>query len=117
MKTVLIVDDELDIRETAKLILEKNGYKVITAVNGDDCLKQLKKTKPDVILLDVMMPGMPVKEVVEKIPVGIKIIYCTVVKMSEAEKENLFKGKKVVDYIEKPYDIKDMLNRIKKTIG
>ena len=43
MKTVLVIDDEPDIRDTTRLILEKNSYNVITAVDGDDCLKQLKK--------------------------------------------------------------------------
>ena len=43
MKTILVVDDEPDIRETVQTILEKNKYKVITAVNGDDCLLKLKK--------------------------------------------------------------------------
>ena len=44
-KTIMIVDDEKDIRETVKTILEGSGYKTILAVNGEDCLKQLKKKK------------------------------------------------------------------------
>lgn len=42
-KTIMVVDDEKDIRETVKTILEKEKYKVITAVNGDDALKKLEK--------------------------------------------------------------------------
>ncbi|MGF3555142.1 MAG: response regulator, partial [Thermoplasmatota archaeon] len=50
-KTILVVDDEQDIRDSVKLILEKNGYKVESAVDGDDCLKKVSKLKPDLILL------------------------------------------------------------------
>ena len=73
-KTIMIVDDEPDIKETVKTILEKDGYTVITAINGDDCLKQLETgLKPDLILMDIMMPGTPVREIIPKIK-GIKII-------------------------------------------
>ena len=66
-KKIMVVDDEPDIRATVKTVLEKNGYKVVTAVDGDDCLKKLKKEKPDLILMDIMMPGTPVREVVPTI--------------------------------------------------
>ena len=42
VKTILVVDDEPDIRDSVKLILEVNGYKVVTATDGDDCLRKLK---------------------------------------------------------------------------
>jgi len=115
-KTIMVVDDEPDIRETVKLILEKNGYKVITAVNGDDCLKKLKTNKPDLILLDIMMPGTPVKDVVPKIK-NIKIAYLSVVRVGEAEKEDLMSSKNIVDFIQKPFDIGTLLKKIKKLVG
>ncbi|MFA5141618.1 MAG: response regulator [Candidatus Woesearchaeota archaeon] len=111
-KTIMVVDDEPDIRATVKTVLEKNGFKVITAVNGDDCLDKLKKEKPDLILLDIMMPGTPVKEIVPKIK-G-KIAYLTVVRVTEAEKEQLLKNKNIVDFIQKPFDIKDLVKRVTK---
>jgi DNA-binding response OmpR family regulator len=111
-KTIMVVDDEPDIRATVKTVLEKNGFKVITAVNGDDCLDKLKKEKPDLILLDIMMPGTPVKEIVPKIK-G-KIAYLTVVRVTEAEKEQLLKNKNIVDFIQKPFDINDLVKRVKK---
>lgn len=113
MKTIMVVDDEPDIRATVKTVLEKNGFKVVTAINGDDCLDKLKKEKPDLILLDIMMPGTPVKEIVPKIK-GIKIAYLTVVRVTEAEKEQLLKNKSIVDFIQKPFDIKDLVKRVTK---
>ena len=115
-KTIMIVDDEPDIRESVKVVLEKNGFKTITAVSGDDCLAKLQKSKPDLILMDIMMPGTPVRDVVPKIK-GIKIAYLSVVRTGEAEKEALLKEKNSVDFIQKPFDIGDLLKRVKKITG
>ena len=115
-KIILVVDDEADIRSSVKTILEKEGYEVITAVNGDDCLKKLEKGKPDLILLDIMMPGTPVREIVKKIK-DVKISYLSVVRTSEAEKEKLLGQNNIVDFIQKPFDIKDLVKRVKKIVG
>jgi len=112
----MVVDDEEDIRTTLKSVLQGNGFKVITAVNGDDCLVKLKKTKrkkPDLILMDIMMPGTPVKEVVAQIK-DIKIAYCSVVRMSEAEKEELLKSKNIVGFIQKPFNIEELVSKVKE---
>lgn len=61
-KSVLIVEDETALRDAYKLILSTHGYEVHTAVNGAEGLLQLKKTKPDVVLLDIFMPVMDGKE-------------------------------------------------------
>ncbi len=63
-----------------------------------------------------MMPGTPVREVVPKIK-GIKIAYLSVVRTSEAEKEDLMKSKNIVDFIQKPFDINDLLKRVRKLVG
>jgi len=70
----MIVDDERDIRDLVKIVLEKNKYAVITATDGDDCLGKLKTAKPNLILMDMRMPGTPVKEVTRRIK-GTKIVY------------------------------------------
>jgi DNA-binding response OmpR family regulator len=115
-KTIMIVDDESDIRQSVKIILEKNGYSVVLAVDGDDCLRKLKNEKPDLILLDIMMPGTPVKEIVKKIT-DVKIAYLSVVRTSEAEREDLLGQKNIVDFIQKPFDIDDLLKKVKKLVG
>ncbi len=60
---VLLVDDEPDIVELLKYNLEREGYHVITALNGKDALKLARSTRPDLIVLDIMMPGMDGVEV------------------------------------------------------
>ena len=117
-KTIMVVDDEPDNIETVKMLLEREGYEIIEARNGDECLEELKgmKEKPDLILMDVMMPGTPVKKVVDQIK-GIKVAYLTVVRTSEAEKEDLLNSKNVVDFIQKPFDIDDLVKKVKKIVG
>ena len=56
MYEILIADDDEDIRELLKYNLEKEGYSVQLAVDGHDCLKKINAQKPDLLLLDVMMP-------------------------------------------------------------
>ena len=113
----MIVDDEPDIRTTVKAVLEKNGYKVVSAVNADDCLKKVNAgEKPDLILMDIMMPGTPVREVIPKLG-KIKIAYLSVVRTSEAEKEDLLKVGNIVDFIQKPFDINDLLAKVKRIVG
>lgn len=117
-KTIMVVDDEPDNIETVQMLLESKGYEVITARNGDECLDILKtiKKKPNLILMDIMMPGTPVKKVVSQIK-GVKIAYLTVVRTSEAEKEDLMKSKSIVGFIQKPFDIDELTKQVKKLAG
>jgi CheY-like chemotaxis protein len=112
-KIVMVVDDEPDNISTVRSVLEANGFNVVSAVNGDDCLEKLKKVTPDLILMDIMMPGTPVRDVVKKIK-NVKISYLSVVRTSEAEKEELLGQKNIVDFIQKPFDINELVEKVKK---
>jgi DNA-binding response OmpR family regulator len=111
-KSIMVVDDEPDVRESVKMILEMNGYRVIEAINGDDCLKKVKEEKPDLILLDIMMPGTPVGDVVKKIT-DIKIAFMSVVRISDARKRGLCTQGNVVDFFQKPFNVSDLVERVK----
>ena len=115
-KTILVVDDEPDILESVKMILEPNGYKIITAIDGDDCLKKLEKQTPDLILLDIMMPGKPVAEVIKQIK-DIKIAFMSVVRISEARKKGLTEQDNIVDFLQKPFNVDDLISRVKLHLG
>ena len=110
-KTILIVDDEDDIRESVKTILSANGYKVETAVDGDECLQKVKDVKPDLILLDIMMPGKPVSEIIQQIQ-NIKIAFMSVVRISDARKRGLCSQPNIVDFFQKPFNISDLVDRV-----
>ena len=115
VKTIWVVDDEKDIRDSVEVILKKEGYKIIKAIDADDALKKYNVKKPDLILLDIMMPGTPVKKIIPKMR-GSKIVYLSVVKISDLEKGNLL-GKNVCGFIEKPFDIRNLVSEIKKCLG
>ena len=117
VKTIMVVDDEKDNIISVKSVLENEGFKVLTAVSGDDCLKKVNAgKKPDLILMDIMMPGTPVREIVPKLK-GIKVAYLSVVRTSEAEKEDLIKSKNIVGFIQKPFDIEKLIKEVKRIVG
>ena len=121
MKKIMVVDDEDSLRELAKAIFTDAGFEVLEAASGQECLEMLKTEKPDLILMDMMMPGMSGRETVENIrknpkTKGIRIIFLTVARFSETGKETLDKLK-VLDYITKPFDNDDLVNKVKQLVG
>jgi DNA-binding response OmpR family regulator len=114
---ILAVDDEEDIRESVKNVLEDEGFRVVSAKDGKDCLNKLEKNKPDLILLDILMPGLTTKELVKEIRKKTKtpIIFLTVVKLSESTKQDIIKGN-MLDYIEKPFDNEELVTRVKRAL-
>ncbi len=120
-KKIMVVDDEESVLELLKAVLENDGYDVITASGGEECLEKLKKVKPDLVLLDMMMPGMSGREVCERIrkdpkTKNLKVIFVTVARFSEMGKDTLSKMS-VADYITKPFDNNDLIKRVKKIVG
>jgi len=120
-KKILVVDDEASLRELVSAILEQEGYDVTTAEDGEECFRKLKNMKPDLVLLDMMMPGMSGREVCEKIrkdpkTKDLKVAFLTVAKFSESGK-GVLSDMKVLDYITKPFDNDDLIKRVKKIIG
>ena len=115
VKKILIVEDQIDIRDAVKIQLKKEGYKVTTAINAEECYKKWKSGKPDLVLMDIRMPGTPVKEIIPKMK-NSKIIYLTAVGVSEAEREKLLKMENIVGFIEKPFSHKELMEKIKEII-
>ncbi len=121
-KIILIVDDEPDILDTVSEILNMAGYTTFTARDGRECLEKLEDLTPDAILLDIMMPGLTTKEILDEIENdrkldNTKIIFLTAVGMTEVERGRLLSRRNVVDFIQKPFDIDYLLNRIKEAVG
>jgi DNA-binding response OmpR family regulator len=118
LKKIMIVDDEKDLRELLNLVMQNEGFETLMAENGTDLLKKIDKFQPDLIVLDIIMPGPTTKEILEKLKekkCNPKTIILTVVRFSNEEKEELFKIGNVVDCINKPFDMDDLINSVKKT--
>jgi len=117
MSKVMVVDDEEDLRNLVKLVMEREGFEVETAENGKDFLEKVSKFKPDFVILDVMMPGLTTKEILEKLKeknVDPKIMLLTVVRFSDDEIKKLAEKGKIVDYLTKPFDVPELISTVKK---
>jgi putative two-component system response regulator len=105
--TILIVDDEYSGRETLQSILEGEGYNLVMAENGPQAIAQAKSILPDVILLDVMMPGMTGFEVCEKIRNDPDVAEIPIIILTALDdRDSLLRGLKsgADDFISKPFD-------------
>lgn len=110
MTTILVVEDNVDIHNLIKEILEKEQYKVLNAYSGTETILILEKEKVDLILLDLMLPGLSGEEIIKKVK-GIPIIVISA-KIAVQNKVNvLLNGAN--DYITKPFVKEELLARIK----
>lgn len=112
---ILIADDEQTAVDILKSILEDKDYAVITAYDGEEAVKAVREQKPDLVILDVMMPKMNGYEVCEKIKKDpstkdIPVIMLTAKDMGEDIEMALSKDANW--YITKPYDAKYLLGKI-----
>ena len=118
MSKILIVDDEPDTVELMKMILEKEGFEILSANNEKECLEKIEKEKPDLILLDIMMPDMSGWDVYNKIRKNdrkTKVMFVSVVEISEERKKRLVNDG-VSDYIMKPFTRDELVRKVKAVI-
>jgi DNA-binding response OmpR family regulator len=118
MKKIMVVDNEPDIVDLTRTVLELGGYEVITAYSGEECLRQLEKEKVDLVLLDIMMPGMSGWDVFNRINKksnDIKVAFMSVLEISDKRKQVLLE-EGLADYIMKPFDKDSLLDRIDKIL-
>jgi CheY-like chemotaxis protein len=127
-KKVLVVDDEQDIRVFLTTLLEANGYKPISAQNGEEGLKVAQDRKPSLIIMDIMMPkesGIYMYREVKKDP---NLRHIPVIMVSALSKKTFFHSQNIVDqyegvkipepaaYIEKPPEAEELLEVIRKVL-
>ncbi|HGJ64773.1 TPA: response regulator [bacterium] len=118
-KKILIIDDEPDVIETLEFMLKARGFEIISASDGLSGLSRAKTDNPDLILLDIMMPGMDGYEVCSKLKretatKNIPIIMLTAKGESDAVLSAHKSGAN--DYIVKPYNLPTLLAKLNKFI-
>lgn len=109
MKNILIIDDDIYIGNVLEEALAKEGYRVSRAYSGTEALLVLSQSKPDLVLLDLMLPGLNGEEVLPQIE-GIPVIILSA-KVDIDHKVDLLLGG-AVDYVTKPFNTKELLARI-----
>lgn len=109
MKTILIVDDDIQIGNLEQEILEREGYACLRAYSGSEAALILEKSRPDLILLDLMLPGLSGEELLAKVR-NIPVIVVSA-KVGVEDKVNLLLGG-ASDYITKPFNNRELLARV-----
>ena len=116
---ILLIDDELDLAEVTKMRLENAGYEVISALSGEEAFTFLQKDIPDLILLDLLLPGIHGKEICKKLKCDdrLKAIPVILFTASASDIPKIAKEIGADDYITKPYESEGLLGKVKKFIG
>lgn len=117
MSSILIVDDDDQLRQSFQKLLTEEGYEVRTAATGEAGLEEVRRSVPDLVIMDVRMPGMSgldafqaMREIEPKLPVIIMTAYGTTETAIEATKRGAF------DYILKPFEIPEILRQIEQAL-
>jgi DNA-binding response OmpR family regulator len=119
-RTIMVVDDNRDLVEIIRVTLESNGFNVMCFYSGEELLAALEKEKPDLILLDVMMPQMNGFEVLTKLKWkaatgSIPVILLT----AKVHHDDVLRGYKLGtdNYIKKPFDNTQLVTSINRLLG
>ncbi len=118
MKKIMVVDNEPDIVDLTRTVLELGGYSVVPIYSGEECLRKLEKEKIDLVLLDIMMPGMSGWDVFNRIKKknsDIKVAFMSVLEISDKRKQVLL-DEGLADYIMKPFDKDSLLERVDRIL-
>ena len=111
-KTILIIEDDGNIRELLRLYLTQEGYNIETAQDGAEGLRSFKRLHPDLVLLDLMMPVMDGTQVIKEIRAGSKtpVIMLT----AKAETYDKVTGLELGadDYVTKPFEMRELIARV-----
>ena len=114
-KKILIVDDEDDILHFLELVLREKGYEVVTASGGHEALTKAQVDRPDLVLLDIMMPQMDGWEVLKLLRVDEGTSQIPVAMLSaRTEAKDRVQGLQegAIDYICKPFSLQELLGKI-----
>ncbi len=117
---ILVVDDEADTLNLAKIILETEGYKIQTASNGQVTFKKIDQQKPDLILLDIRLPDIDGYEICRKLKGRSETETIPIVMFSassgESAKERAFEAG-ADDFLGKPFAMAQLLGVVKRHLG
>jgi len=119
-KRILAIDDEADVVMIIRTALQTEGYEVATATNGPDALEEAKANPPDLVILDITMPGMDGFEVLRELKAidatsQVPVIMLTGVSERAKIKDALSSG--VDYYVVKPFDFDDLMQKVEQALS
>ena len=119
MAKILVVDDEHALRDMMTMRLKANGYDVVTAIDGEDGLNKARAERPDLILLDIMMPAMDGLMVLSRLKSDLELSFIPVIMLTaKSDTEAIMESQSAgaADYILKPFDGDELMKLVKKTL-
>ena len=119
-RRVMIVDDDPTLVRLCRLILEREGYQVLGAFSGGECLKSLRRSTVDLILLDVMLQDMDGMELLDKIRANDywrRIPVIMVTGLSKWQAESYARSNPVAGYLLKPFQVARLLEQVHRAFG
>ena len=115
-KKILVVDDEKNIVDIVAFNLHKEGYEVVVARDGEKCLEAFEKERPDLVLLDIMMPKMDGLEACRKIREKSQVPIIMLTARAEEVDKVLGLELGADDYVVKPFGVRELLARVKANL-
>ena len=118
-ETILVVEDEEDIRELLKYNLEKEGYQIFGAATGEEALQAVRRRRPDLILLDLMLPGIDGLEVCRRIKGDPQARYLPIIMLTaKGEETDIVTGLELGadDYVTKPFSPRVLVARLRAAL-
>ena len=115
-KKILIVDDEVDLVETLRFPLEMEGFNVLVSYNGEDALSQARKEKPDLIILDLMLPKLDGYKVCRLLKFDERYKHIPILMLTAKTQEKdkiLGKETGADEYITKPFEMDYLMEKVK----
>jgi DNA-binding response OmpR family regulator len=119
-KKVLVIDDDPTVQRLAEYVLKKSGYEVLTAANGIEGLRKVKTEKPQLVILDVMLPGMDGFEVCDRLRKDPETAHIPVLMMSakaQTSDDDTARNVGADEYLVKPASPSEMLRRVARLLG
>jgi len=119
MSEILVVDDDRDVAQSIELSLRRRGFRVTLAHSGVEALKTLRRYRPDIVILDILMPGMSGLEVCRHLrtdpnTVELPIIFLTARGQEQDRIDGLRAG--ADDYLSKPFNLEELILRVKAVL-
>jgi DNA-binding response OmpR family regulator len=112
METILVVDDEPNIREVVGLYLQREGYTVVSAADGEEALRLYRLQRPDLVVLDLMLPKLSGLEVCRRIQAERRVPLIMLTAKGEEEDRIIGLGMGADDYVAKPFSPRELVARV-----
>ncbi len=116
MAKVLVVDDEPNIREVVGLYLRRDGHAVVSAGDGDEALRLYQQTQPDLVVLDLMLPGLSGLEVCRRLQANRRVPLIMLTAKGEEEDRIVGLGVGADDYMVKPFSPRELAARVEAVL-